>query len=64
MKIHQRIKTNYFSLINSIYGVRRYLNGSSLGLHLDTAATHVISAIMQIDQVQLLLECNINTLMC
>jgi hypothetical protein len=34
-----------------IYGVRRYLNGASLGLHVDRAVTHVISAILQIDQV-------------
>ena len=33
------------------YGVRRYFNGSSLGLHLDKPTTHVISAILQIDQV-------------
>ena len=38
----------YFS---TAYGVRRYYNGSTLGLHLDKPTTHVISAILQIDQV-------------
>ena len=35
----------------NMYGVRRYYNGSSLALHLDRPTTHVISAILQIDQV-------------
>ena len=33
-----------------MYGIRRYLNGSWLSLHLDTVHTHVISVILQIDQ--------------
>ena len=33
-----------------MYGIRRYLNGSWLSLHLDTVHTHVVSVILQIDQ--------------
>ena len=32
------------------YGIRRYLNGSHLLLHVDRLPTHIISAILQIDQ--------------
>ena len=31
-----------------IYGVRRYLNGASMMLHVDKLPTHVISAILQV----------------
>ncbi len=34
--------------------MRRYLNGFTLGLHVDKPAMNVISAIMQIDQVTFL----------
>lgn len=34
----------------SCYGVRSYHNGSWLREHVDTGDTHIISAIMQIDQ--------------
>lgn len=33
-----------------IYGIRRYLKGASLALHVDRLSTHVVSAILQIDQ--------------
>ena len=36
---------------STAYGIRRYFNGSTLGLHLDKPTTHVVSAILQIDQV-------------
>lgn len=35
---------------SAVYGIRRYLNGSYLNLHVDRLNTHVISAILQIDQ--------------
>ena len=35
----------------TIYGIRRYLRGSWLSLHTDHETTHVISAILQLDQV-------------
>ena len=38
---------------SAAYGVRRYFNGSSMGLHVDKPTTHVVSAILQIDQVNL-----------
>ena len=34
----------------SIYGIRRYYNNSVLRMHVDTANTHVVSAIMNVDQ--------------
>ena len=37
-------------IVQQMYGIRRYLNGSWLSLHLDTVHTHVISVILQIDQ--------------
>lgn len=33
-----------------VYGIRRYLRGSQLLLHTDAIPTHIISAILQIDQ--------------
>ena len=33
------------------YGVRRYFNGVKMHLHVDRPITHVVSAILQIDQV-------------
>ena len=33
-----------------MYGIRRYRNGSWLSLHVDRVDTHVVSAILQIDQ--------------
>jgi hypothetical protein len=40
-----------FQIFCRFYGVRRYLNGSSMLLHVDRVASHVVSAILQIDQV-------------
>ena len=31
-----------------IYGIRRYLRGASMMLHLDKVPTHIISAILQV----------------
>ena len=36
--------------LTSIYGVRRYTNGSVLRMHVDTVGTHVVSAIINVDQ--------------
>ena len=33
-----------------MYGIRRYRRGASLALHVDKLISHVVSAIMQIDQ--------------
>lgn len=35
---------------STVYGIRRYLAGSWLSLHVDKWKTHVVSAILQIDQ--------------
>ena len=35
-----------------IFGVRRYLHGASLALHVDKLPTHVLSAILQVIQLQ------------
>jgi prolyl 4-hydroxylase len=36
--------------LTSIYGIRRYVNGSVLRMHVDTANTHVVSGIINVDQ--------------
>ena len=36
--------------LTSIYGIRRYHNGSILRMHVDTIQTHVVSAIINVDQ--------------
>jgi len=36
--------------LTSIYGVRKYTNGSVLRMHVDTVQTHVVSAIINVDQ--------------
>jgi len=36
--------------LTSIYGIRKYTNGSVLRMHVDTANTHVVSAIINVDQ--------------
>ena len=36
--------------LTSIYGVRRYTNGSVLRMHVDTVNTHVVSAIINVGQ--------------
>lgn len=36
--------------LTSIYGVRKYVNGSVLRMHVDTVNTHVVSAIINVDQ--------------
>lgn len=36
--------------LTSIYGVRKYNNGSVLRMHVDTVDTHVVSAIINVDQ--------------
>jgi len=36
--------------LTSIYGIRKYINGSVLRMHVDTANTHVVSAIINVDQ--------------
>ena len=36
--------------MTSIYGVRKYVNNSILRMHVDTAQTHVVSAIINVDQ--------------
>lgn len=36
--------------MTSIYGVRKYINGSVLRMHVDTVNTHVVSAIINVDQ--------------
>jgi len=36
--------------LTSIYGVRKYTNESVLRMHVDTANTHVVSAIINVDQ--------------
>ena len=41
-------------VLTSIYGIRRYHNGSILRMHADTADTHVISAIINVYQEGLL----------
>ncbi len=35
-----------------IYGIRRYREGSWLQLHVDRMNTHIVSAILQIDQAK------------
>jgi len=40
-------------VLTSIYGVRRYHNGSVLRMHVDTANTHVISAIINVNQEEM-----------
>lgn len=37
-------------ILTSIYGIRRYTNGSILRMHVDTANTHVVSAIINVNQ--------------
>jgi prolyl 4-hydroxylase len=37
-------------ILTSIYGIRKYNNGSVLRMHVDTASTHVVSAIINVDQ--------------
>jgi hypothetical protein len=37
-------------ILTSIYGIRRYVNGSILRMHVDTVNTHVVSAIINVDQ--------------
>ena len=37
--------------MTSIYGIRRYTRGSVLRMHVDTTVTHVVSAIVNVDQV-------------
>ncbi|CAE7635707.1 unnamed protein product, partial [Symbiodinium microadriaticum] len=36
--------------LTSIYGIRKYTNNSVLRMHVDTRATHVVSAIINVDQ--------------
>ncbi len=36
--------------VTSIYGIRKYTNGSVLRMHVDTVGTHVVSAIINVDQ--------------
>jgi hypothetical protein len=36
--------------LTSIYGIRKYTNGSILRMHVDTVNTHVVSAIINVDQ--------------
>jgi len=36
--------------LTSIYGIRKYINGSVLRMHVDTVNTHVVSAIINVDQ--------------
>ena len=36
---------------STVYGIRRYLRGASLNLHVDRPTTHIVSAILQLDQV-------------
>eukprot|EP00604_Paraphysomonas_vestita_P003561 CAMPEP_0174823670 /NCGR_PEP_ID=MMETSP1107-20130205/26627_1 /TAXON_ID=36770 /ORGANISM="Paraphysomonas vestita, Strain GFlagA" /LENGTH=206 /DNA_ID=CAMNT_0016047179 /DNA_START=609 /DNA_END=1226 /DNA_ORIENTATION=- len=36
--------------MTSIYGIRKYTNNSILRMHVDTLATHVVSAIINVDQ--------------
>lgn len=36
--------------MTSIYGVRKYTNNSILRMHVDTLSTHVVSAIINVDQ--------------
>jgi len=36
--------------LTSIYGIRRYTNGSVLRMHVDTVNTHVVSAIINVEQ--------------
>eukprot|EP01038_Epipyxis_sp_PR26KG_P014712 gene14712-19776_t len=36
--------------MTSIYGIRKYINGSILRMHVDTVITHVVSAIINVDQ--------------
>eukprot|EP01036_Dinobryon_divergens_P032554 gene32554-42170_t len=37
-------------VLTSIYGIRKYNNGSVLRMHVDTVNTHVVSAIINVDQ--------------
>lgn len=37
-------------VMTSIYGIRKYTNGSILRMHVDTLSTHVVSAIINVDQ--------------
>mmetsp|Transcript_10104 Transcript_10104/g.23301 ORF Transcript_10104/g.23301 Transcript_10104/m.23301 type:complete len:519 (+) Transcript_10104:72-1628(+) len=37
--------------MTSIYGIRRYSRGSVLRMHVDTVVTHVVSAIVNVDQL-------------
>jgi hypothetical protein len=39
--------------MTSIYGIRKYINGSILRMHVDTVNTHVVSTIINVDQVLL-----------
>lgn len=36
--------------LTSIYGIRKYVSGSVLRMHVDTVSTHVVSAIINVDQ--------------
>lgn len=36
--------------LTSIYGIRKYQNGAVLRMHVDTVNTHVVSAIINVDQ--------------
>ena len=36
--------------MTSIYGIRRYTRGSVLRMHVDTVTTHVVSAIINVEQ--------------
>ena len=43
----------------TIYGIRRYLRGSWMALHLDRVPTHIISAILQVSNFSQLAECGL-----
>lgn len=46
-------------MLTSIYGIRKYTNGSVLRMHVDTANTHVVSAIINVDQKIDQVICNV-----
>ena len=57
-EVHKEIKESLLPIMGDwcglslksavVYGIRRYLRGSWLGLHVDRLPTHIISVILQV----------------
>ena len=57
-EVHQEIKNSLLPIMGNwcglslksavVYGIRRYIRGAWLGLHVDRLPTHIISVILQV----------------